>query len=207
MERNSRTVTSKGEPCALEVKGELCALEVDSDDESLASPGSSRHNSWSDKNNTPSRSWLVSMFSPSEKRKPEKHTVEISQSWIWSKPRLRFDWKHLKENRTHEAHVQKEEVLWVVIITMGVAGMRTDILNDQDVEWYALHFFCFVRVVSASMKYASRFNDHDLAHQTLWALFTVGLLFQVQSLRGSYRYARIEGACRLTCCRHYRITC
>ena len=156
----------------------------DSDDDSIASPSTSRNNSWSDKKITPSRerSWLEFrewIWPSSEKKKPEPYKLPISQSWMWSQPRLRFDWKHLKENRTHEAHVQKEEVLWVVIITMGVAGMRADILNDQDVEWYALHFFCFVRVVSASMKYASRFNDHDLAHQMLWALFTVGLLFQV----------------------------
>ena len=157
------------------------------DDESIASP-----NLRSSGNNlpTPPATWLSTSLAELSRRIRRVGSsqllsspgVLVSAHWRWQKPRLRLDWQHLESERMHAGQVSTDEVLWVVIITMGVAGMRSEILVDLDVEWYVLHFFCFVRVVSAALKYSSRFNDHDLAHQMLWAAFTVGLLLQIAFL-------------------------
>ena len=98
-------------------------------------------------------SWKASSLDSFLARFTEK--LALSVHWRWQKPRLRFDWQYLEEERAHAGRVTTEEVLWVVIITMGVAAMRSEILVDHDVEWYVLHFFCFIRVVSAALKYAS----------------------------------------------------
>ncbi|KAL1515839.1 hypothetical protein AB1Y20_002455 [Prymnesium parvum] len=170
-----RLSIASGKGVATHQKGEQLQLEDTSDDESLGSPPISRTNSVFSAH---SQQWLDRMRAWNSVRLPG-HVVSLSAYWLWQKPRLRVDWQHLEAERSHDAHVTTEEVLWVVIITMGVAAMRTRILDDEDVQWYILHFFCFVRVVSSSIKYAARFNDHDLAHQTLWGFFSLGLLLQI----------------------------
>eukprot|EP00966_Prymnesium_polylepis_P012703 291963-Prymnesium_polylepis.1 len=152
--------------------GDRISLSFDSDDESLASPDTSTRANSRAASSSNIRVSFSSALSPrfsllqeslnNLMRPHQKSSVSFTPHWRWQQPRLRFDWQHLEENRTHEAHVTTDEVLWVVIITMGVAGMRTEILESHDVDWYVLHFFCFVRIVTSSMKYASRFNDHDL---------------------------------------------
>jgi len=125
-------------------------------------------------------------------------TREISESialvlaatdgWVRT-PRLRrtsSDWAESR-SKLEAGQVTTEESLWVVIFTMGVAGMRNQVLADMDVEWYVLHFFCFWYVVMASINYSSRFNDNDVFHKVLWAAFTMGMAGQVAFLDHSMR--------------------
>jgi len=199
--------------------GDRISLSFDSDDESLASPDTSTRANSRAASSSNIRVSFSSALSPrfsllqeslnNLMRPHQKSSVSFTPHWRWQQPRLRFDWQHLEENRTHEAHVTTDEVLWVVIITMGVAGMRTEILESHDVDWYVLHFFCFVRIVTSSMKYASRFNDHDLAHQVLWAAFTVGLLLLIAYLNHQ-RTGFGAATCLLYCliaAAHVRVAC
>eukprot|EP00746_Dinoflagellata_sp_MGD_P138201 gnl/MRDRNA2_/MRDRNA2_71895_c0_seq1.p1 gnl/MRDRNA2_/MRDRNA2_71895_c0~~gnl/MRDRNA2_/MRDRNA2_71895_c0_seq1.p1 ORF type:complete len:949 (+),score=114.72 gnl/MRDRNA2_/MRDRNA2_71895_c0_seq1:127-2973(+) len=98
-------------------------------------------------------------------------------------PRLRTSW-HTGETED-EALVGKittQEALWSVIITMGVAGMRDQVLQDFDIVWYILHFFVFWGVKSASINYATRFNDDDAFHSIMWTVFNLGLTGMVTCL-------------------------
>lgn len=70
--------------------------------------------------------------------------------------------------RRHSGRVTTQESLWVVVITMGVAGMRSDVLVHRDLEWYALHFFVIWQPVRETIKYSSRFGDQDTAHLQAW---------------------------------------
>ena len=51
-------------------------------------------------------------------------------------------------------------------------------MEDHDVMWYILHYYCLMGVVSASVTYATRFNDEDNFHTIFWALFLIGMFYQ-----------------------------
>lgn len=104
-------------------------------------------------------------------------------------PRLRGDWeKRLTPDQDHlRGQVTTQERLWGVLVTMGIAGMRTQVLLDGDVLWYVLMFFCFYDTVMASIMYSSRFNDTDIFHRTLWSAFAFGMAGQNACLNEDLR--------------------
>ena len=99
----------------------------------------------------------------------------------FARPRLRTSWQSINVPGS-SGRFTTAETLWVVIITMGVAGMRSDVLMRCDIEWYVLHFFVLWQPVYHSIKYSARFNDHDLAHVLLWTCFTIGMVLQIAFL-------------------------
>mmetsp|Transcript_82305 Transcript_82305/g.266464 ORF Transcript_82305/g.266464 Transcript_82305/m.266464 type:complete len:914 (+) Transcript_82305:60-2801(+) len=107
------------------------------------------------------------------------HSIRFSNG-----PTLRVDWERLlgPEQDHLRGQVTVQERLWGVIVTMGIAGMRTQVLLDGDITWYVLNFFCFYDAVMASIMYSTRFNDTDIFHHFLWALFTLGMAGQAAYL-------------------------
>ena len=63
--------------------------------------------------------------------------------------------------------------LWGVIVTMGIANLRDQIVTCNNVFWYVLIFFCFYDIVVASIMYATRFNDTDLFYRGFWTFFAL----------------------------------
>lgn len=114
-----------------------------------------------------------------------------SRRWC-GRPRLRRDWQDAAEEKLKATgdcpllgRVTREEGMWGVIVTMGIAAMRDTILKNHDVEWYVLHFFCFWGPMSSSVMYSTRFNDEDAFHSILWASFLFGMFGQVAFLDGN----------------------
>ena len=77
-------------------------------------------------------------------------TVEswIEQRWRFAKPRLRMDWAHRHENTA--GRVTRQETLWTVIVTMGVAASRDNILHERGIQWYFLHFYVLWSILIAA---------------------------------------------------------
>ena len=98
-------------------------------------------------------------------------------------PALRKDWTQLdKDQGRLGGRITTEEALWGVLITMGIAGARDNIMETEDLEWLVLHFFILWGVVASSVNYAARFNDVDPWHYLLWALFLLGLAWSIAFL-------------------------
>lgn len=111
-----------------------------------------------------------------------------SRNWsLFGQVRLRKDWQDLAKTDPLLGRVTREESLWGVIVTMGIAGMRDGIMVNHDIEWYVLHFFCFWGAMSASVMYSTRFNDVDEFHSLLWTGFLLGMFGQVAFLDNSMR--------------------
>lgn len=130
----------------------------------------------------------------------EKETQFGVGPWRWSRPRLRRDWNSSTgPPSTVTGKVTAEESLWVVIVTMSIAGMRDDVLADHDLVWYILHFFVVWRVLSSSIFYSGRFNDYDAFHSVMWAAFLLCLLFMVSCLYHSLQCFVIAASCAHLC--------
>ncbi|KAL1524766.1 hypothetical protein AB1Y20_019649 [Prymnesium parvum] len=103
------------------------------------------------------------------------------------RPMLRKDWTSVEGLGRLGGRVTIEEGLWGVVITMGIATARENILQTGDLEWLLLHFFCLWGPVSSSVVYSARFNDVDLFHHLMWGLFLLGLAGIIASLDHSLR--------------------
>ena len=99
--------------------------------------------------------------------------------WILGTPRLRADWQNLDAPGPLQGRVTTQEELWGVLVTMAVASMRDHTFENEDIIDYILYFFAFWGVVSATVNYSNRFNDEDPFHKTLWALFLIGMTYQI----------------------------
>ena len=126
----------------------------------------------------------------------------------FASPRLRANWESLESSR-HSGRLTMAETLWIVVITMGVANMRSAVLVHRDIEWYCLHFLVVWQPVHASLKYSSRFNDHDMSHLLLHAAFTVGMAVQTAYLHHElHGFALATAALHaLVAAAHVRVAC
>ena len=102
----------------------------------------------------------------------------MASRWC-SQPRLRKQWQSSEAQDALAGRVTQEEKLWVVLVTMGVAAMRSKFVYTSDLEWWLLHALVFVGIVFSSTSYCCNFNDTDLFHQALWALWLAGLLSMI----------------------------
>lgn len=116
---------------------------------------------------------------------PRRNSVAAEDDSCLGTPLLRKDWERLEGADRLGGRVTAEEALWVVIVTMGIAEARDNIMETMDLEWLVLHFFCLWGVVASSITYSARFNNADLFHGLLWALFLFGLAAQISFLDDS----------------------
>lgn len=121
----------------------------------------------------------------------EMAPARLGQPWAFSKPRLRKEWDSLDEQSG--ISMTQSEMLWLVIITMNIAGMRDEIFERWGsapgaMQEYLMHFFVTWNVLWSPTTYSARFNDNDLFHSLLWGAYTIGLM-----LLTAHLYVDLQG--------------
>jgi len=108
-----------------------------------------------------------------EGEEPPSHPV-ANPGWRWHRPRLLKDWGTL--DSSVGAQVSSQEHFFTVLVAVAVFQLNEAIGKDHRLDVYIVRFVALYGIVWATMRYAARFNDDDLAHKILWALYEVGLL-------------------------------